>query len=40
MVLEELADGRLIVECYTADEYDQIDEALKFFGAAILAISA
>ena len=40
MVLEELANGRLIVECHTANEYAQIDEALKSFGAAILAVSA
>lgn len=32
MVLEELADGRLIVECRTASEYEQMDEALKSFG--------
>ena len=32
MVLEELANGRLIVECHTANEYAQIDEALKSFG--------
>lgn len=32
MVLEELANGRLVVECHTAHEYEQIDDALKAFG--------
>lgn len=31
MVLEELAHSRLIVECHSADEYDQIDALLKEF---------
>lgn len=32
MVLEELANGRIVVECHTANEYAQLDEALKSFG--------
>lgn len=32
MVLEELSHGQLIVECHSADEYDQIDALLKEFG--------